>query len=105
VIDLREPLLQVAARDRTHVSDLDYRVLTIAVPLLSEDEPREMKLEVLAAALRMDKGQVSRAVKRLMESGFLIRVDRADSGGAWRYRLPRSPVRIPTELTLRQPVL
>lgn len=90
MIDLREPLLRVAVKDRRNVTDFDYRVLTLAVPLLSETEGRSMKIEILATPLGVARGSVSKALKRLAQGGFLIRGNRDDEG-IWRYRLPRSP--------------
>jgi predicted transcriptional regulator len=91
MINLRDPLLVVAARDRVHVTDFEYRVLTLAVPFLNEVDARELKAEIIASTLGVDRSNVSRCLKRLTEVGFLIRVDRADHSGVWRYRLPESP--------------
>ena len=93
MLDLREPLLQVAVRDRAHVTDFDYRVLTLVVPLLSEVEDRELKADPIAAVLRVDRAVVNRALRRLVLTGFLIRIDRDPNSQVWRYRLPRSPQR------------
>ncbi len=91
MISLGEPLLRVAARDRRHVTDFDYRVLTLAVPHLSEVEDRELKADPIAKDLKVDRAVVNRALRRLVDAGFLIRVDRDHESGVWRYRLPRSP--------------
>lgn len=91
MIDLKHPLLAVALRDRRQVTDFDFRVFAVAAPLLSETEARVLKLETLATQLGVERGTVSKALKRLVLAGFLIRVDRADHNGGWRYRLPRSP--------------
>lgn len=91
MIDLRHPLLIVARRNRSVVSDFEFRVLAVAVPALEAAHARELKLEQIAIELAVDRSNVSRAVRRLVGAGFLIRVDRADHNGAWRYRLPRTP--------------
>lgn len=93
MISLGEPLLRVAARDRRHVTDFDYRVLTLAVPHLSEVEERELKADAIAADLGVDRSNVNRALRNLCRAGFLIRVDRDPVTRLWRYRLPRSPAR------------
>ena len=90
VINLGDPLLQVAAANRRSVTDFDFRVLTLAVPHLSALEPRALKLDVIATLIHVDRSNVGRALKRLVLAGFLVRVDR-DAYGTWRYRLPRSP--------------
>lgn len=89
MINLGDPLLQVAAANRRIVTDFDFRVMALAAPHLSSLEPRAMKLDLLASLLKVDRSNVGRALKRLAVAGFLIRVDR-DESGTWRYRLPRA---------------
>lgn len=93
MLDLRDPLLQVAARDRRHVTDFDYRVLTLAVPHLSEVEDRPLKADALAAELGVDRGNINRALRNLCRAGFLIRVAQDAVSRLWRYRLPKSPTK------------
>ncbi len=93
MLDLAHPLLRVAVRDRRHVSDFDYRVLTIVVPLLSEVEDRCVKADAVAATLGVDRSNVNRALRNLCLAGFLIRVAQDAVTRLWTYRLPASPDR------------
>lgn len=86
-----DPLLRAACTNRRTITDFDYRVLAFIVPRLSAAEPRPLKLEEVATPFGVDRSNIGRAFKRLIAAGFLIRVDRADHSGTWRYRLPRSP--------------
>lgn len=88
---LHAPLLRAACTNRRSITDFDYRVLAFIVPRLSAEEPRALKLEEVAIPMGVDRSNIGRAFKRLIAAGFLIRVDRADLSGTWRYRLPRSP--------------
>lgn len=91
--NLLAPLFRVAMCDRRTVTDFDFRVLAYAAPLLTESEARPLKLESIAVPFDVDRSSVARALRRLATAGFLIRVDREDHSGVWRYRLPRSPER------------
>jgi len=91
--NLLAPLFRVAMCDRRTVTDFDFRVLAFAAPMLDEHDARPLKLEAIAVPFAVDRSSVARALRRLVAAGFLIRVDREDHTGVWRYRLPRSPER------------
>jgi predicted transcriptional regulator len=75
-------------RDK-RLSPLDCVLFLVAVDegMLDALEPREIKLEVLAVELHVNKSTVSRALDRLVEAEYLARTDGPLPTSPKKYRI------------------
>lgn len=83
------PALGDASRDRKLKGSPHTVYLWLACNLLDVEEYRAVKLSGLAQAIGMDEDTASRAVRRLVDRGYLDRRYVAREGYAYRLYLSR----------------
>jgi hypothetical protein len=89
-----------ALRDR-RLRRRDLMVYSLALEVLAFHEPRPLKLQGAERVLRMDAGDVSRALRRLVEHGYLVRGPRDGTLQTYLLRLSLPPANLVSEPNIR----
>jgi len=94
------PALIAALRDR-RLKRRDLIVYSLALEILAFHEPRHLKLHAAERSLRMDPGDISRALRRLVECGYLGRGASDGPRGTYLLRWTPPPANLVSEPNIR----
>lgn len=80
------PLLLAGRSDRRLRNHLAFHVLSAVVEVIPDGEERVIQVTGLAAVLEIHRDTVKRALRTLVQRGYLVKGEK-DARGSWAYTL------------------